>query len=101
MLVYHIRGTRNISDYNSKLPSDLNPIRLINSEEWRTGLKEFTSPDFPPQDCVFLKFAGGKVDFFKQPVIDHPEPALASAATAGSVGKSWKRSKLLRPSMPQ
>ena len=77
VLVYHIRGTRNISDYNSKLPTDLNPIKLINSEEWRQGLPEFITPDFPPQDCVFLKFAGGKVAYFKQPVIDRPETAFA------------------------
>ena len=46
--LYHIRGVRNVSDYNSKLPTDFNPIKLINSEELRIVLAEYTTPDFPP-----------------------------------------------------
>ena len=65
--IYHLMGTRNMADMNSKIPTSYNPIDLINSEEWHHGLPEFLEPNFPPMDRVFLRFIGGAVDFTGSP----------------------------------
>ena len=65
----HVAGVKNISDYNSKLVPNQDPILLINSPEWRHRNPEFTNSDFPGQQNIFLQFKGGKMSFYKQPVI--------------------------------
>ena len=40
MMYYHLPTDRNIADQNSKLPSDLDHIKIIESDTWRFGLPE-------------------------------------------------------------
>ena len=70
--LYHLMGTRNVEDMNSKIPTSYNPVELINSTEWRHGLPEFLEPSFPPIDRVFLRFIGGAVEFYRQ-LPDHDD----------------------------
>ena len=65
----HVAGVKNISDFNSKLVPNQDPIVLINSPAWRYGNPEFTDSDFPGQQNIFMQFKGGNMSFYKQPVI--------------------------------
>ena len=65
----HVAGVKNISDFNYKLVPGQDPILLINSPEWRHGNPEFTNSDFPGEQNIFLQFKGGKMIFYKQPII--------------------------------
>ena len=65
----HVAGIKNISDYNSKVVPGQDPISLINSTKWRHGNPKFTNSDFPGVQNIFLQFQGGKMSFYKQPVI--------------------------------
>ena len=60
---YHIEGTSNVADLNSKLPEDLDPIRIIESSIWRNGLHQFSNQDFPLKKDIYLTAQRGKLSW--------------------------------------
>ena len=65
IIFYHTITSKNCSDSNSKIPVDLDPIRIMESRFWRNGLPEFLDPNWPPPDSVFLRVERGSFQWFK------------------------------------
>ena len=59
--VYYIESEKNVSDPNSKIPSNFDAIAIIESDIWHHGIPEFKDKDFPTPGRVFLSFKEGNL----------------------------------------
>ena len=55
IVFYHIKGIKNVTYLNSKIPVDYQAIGLVNSQMSRTGLHKFRRKEFPVGERIFLK----------------------------------------------
>ena len=55
IVFYHIKGIKNVTYLNSKIPVDYQAIGLVNSQMWRRGLPKFCHNSFSAADRIFLK----------------------------------------------
>ena len=67
-MFYHENGLNNISDKNSKIFANGDPVSTINSQEWRHGNENFCEPDFPGNESI-SEIQEWNMSHFKQPVI--------------------------------
>ena len=47
IVFYHVASELNCTDSNSKIPSDLDPCRIMESQMWRNGLPQMMDPRGP------------------------------------------------------
>jgi hypothetical protein len=62
----------NCADSNSKIPSDLDPCRIMESQMWRNGLPQMMEPSWPPDQNIFLKVENGQLSWLGK---NRPEPS--------------------------
>ena len=61
IIFYHVASELNCADSNLKIPCDLDPCRIMESQMWRNGLPQMMDPSWPPEQSIFLKVEKGQL----------------------------------------
>jgi hypothetical protein len=72
IVFYHVATQLKCADSNSKIPSDLDPCRIMESQMWRNGLPQMMDPSRPPEQNIFLKVKNGELIWLGK---NRPEPS--------------------------